>query len=94
MSNNSPVGLTRAEEDALYKPEPRLVVQAPPGAVTCRVVVPPDGKVCSAAATHRIVWPSRDGWDKPTPACSDCATRMQQIAELEHKYMLRVESLG
>jgi hypothetical protein len=88
-----PVGLTRAEEEALQQVGPRVVVRAPPGAPACRVAVPPDGGDCPAAATRRIVWPSRDGWDRPTLACRDCAERMQQVAA-SHNTTLRVEPLG
>jgi len=91
----NPVGLTRAEEAALQQPgEPRVAaVKAPAGARACHVTVPPDGKACGAVATKRIMWPSRDGWDQPTSACADCAARMQQTAELEHKTTLRVEPI-
>lgn len=89
----TPIGLTRAEEALEQKPpEVRVVVKAPPGALTCRVVVPPDGKECGAAATHRIVWPSRDGWDKPTSACKDCVVRMQQLAE-SHRTVIHIEPI-
>ena len=87
----SPVGLTRAEEEALQPPAPRVVVVAPPGVPTCRVLQP-GGEGCPAAATCRIVWASRDGQDKPTSACADCAERLQQLASA-HRTILSVEPL-
>jgi len=84
-----PVGLTRAEEELQREPlAPRIVVRAPPGAVQCRVLVPPRGDVCEAAATYRIVWSDSD----VTPACADCALRTQELAR-SHRTVLKIEPL-
>jgi hypothetical protein len=86
-----PIGLTRAEEAAMEgQPEgPRIIVKAPPGSIVCRMVIPPNGDDCVAAATCRIVWP---GEDRPTPACVDCARRIVQLAQ-SHRSSVRIVSL-
>ena len=75
MSN--PIDLTRAEEEALHAPGPRIVVKAPPGAVACHVIVVATGEACGAAAVCRLVWPDND----VTPACADCAREMDAKAQ-------------
>jgi hypothetical protein len=69
----NPVGLTRAEESKgsqdLQQP-----TSAPPGVTRCVAALPPDGKMCGAAATCRIVWPDREAPN--TPACAGCAERL------------------
>ena len=89
----APFGLTRAEaEREQQQPAVRVTVVAPPGKPTCKISVPPDGGACSAQATCRIVWQSRDGKDEPTLACKDCAERMEQLAA-SHRTAIRVEPL-
>ena len=86
----NPVGLTRAEQDGQQPPgAPRIALRAAPGEPFCRITVPPHGEACGAAVTRRIVWPDGDA----TLACLDCALRMAQLAALEYRTPLRVESL-
>jgi hypothetical protein len=86
----TPVGLTRAEEASEQgQPKVRIVVKAPPGAVKCRVIVPPNGDDCPAAAVCRIVWSDGD----ETPSCADCARRLNQQAETQHHMTLRIDPL-
>ena len=85
----NPIGLTRAEEEhEQQRPEVRVVVKAPPGAVVCRVGRAVTGIDCEAAATRQIVWPD----DDVTPACDDCAQRAELQAQSFHR-TLRVEPL-
>jgi hypothetical protein len=86
----NPVGLTRAEEEMQQKrPDgSRTIVKPPPGAPSCRCVVPPDSGACGALATRRIIWPDAD----VTPACQDCADRLSMQAA-SFKIALRVIAL-
>lgn len=86
----NPIGLTRAEEASEQRQaEPHVVVVAPPGVIRCRASVPPNGDDCKAAATCTILWPDGD----ETPACGDCARRLNQQAETQHHTTLRVEPI-
>ena len=86
----NPIGLTRAEEASeQQQPEVRIVIKATPGAIKCRVSVPPNGDDCVAAATCTIFWPDGD----ETTACADCARRLSQQAETQHHTTLRVEPI-
>jgi len=87
----NPIGLTRAEEASQQQPvanKSTPAAKAAPGEPSCRVTVPPDGEACGAPVQHVIVWSDGDR----TPACLDCALRMQQLAE-SHRTILRVEEL-
>lgn len=70
-----PVGLTRAEENALEEKHTERVV-APDGAARCRLSMPPNGDDCVAAATVLVSWKSPE--DPKTAACIDCVKRLQQ----------------
>lgn len=72
----NPIGLTSAEQ-AQEAPTPTTQRPAPPGVVSCPIIVLPEGKACGAAATGWIVWNSTD---PKTPACADCAQRMSAQA--------------
>lgn len=72
----NPIGLTRAEEEQ-ETPTAPTQQPAPKGAVRCQITVPPEGKACGATAVGRIVW-NKD--DPKTPACADCAQRMDAQA--------------
>ena len=57
----------------------------------CRATVPPDGRVCGASAQYTIEWnPLREGEKEETPVCLDCAQRLKQLAEQEHKTKLKI----
>jgi hypothetical protein len=85
----NPIGLTRAEEEREQQRPggPRVVVAAPPGAVRCRMSVPPNGDDCPAAAVARIVWPGEPS--EPTPACLECVQRTTMLAH-SHRCSIRV----
>jgi hypothetical protein len=85
----NPIGLTRAEEERERSHEPpTATVPAPPGALACRIGVPPEGRGCGAAATGLLVWPDGD----KTPACAACAAQMAVVAQAHHS-SVRVEPL-
>lgn len=75
----NPVGLTRAEEEKEHPTTPAAPQPpAPAGTARCVATLPPDGKVCGAAATWLVVWQDPDA--AKTPACTDCAKRFREQA--------------
>jgi len=83
-----PIDLAR-NEDTLEQQTPKPRVKAPLGAPRCCVGVPPGGDACGATATCTIVWPD----DMTTPACADCAQRMNQMAR-SHRTGVNIIPLG
>ena len=73
----NPVGLTSAEQDQETATVPAVKQPAPEGALSCRVIMLPQGNPCGAVATGRIVWHDQT----KTPACADCARSMDLKAK-------------
>lgn len=61
----------------------------------CRATVPPEGKVCGADAEYEIEWrPLRENEPaEKTPVCLECARRLKQLAEEEHKMKLSIRRI-
>jgi len=61
----------------------------------CRATVPPSGEVCGASAEYTIEWNPLRPEEKPekTTVCLECARRLKQLAEEEHKTKLKIERI-
>ena len=73
----NPIGLTNGEEAKETETVPTVKQPAPEGALSCRVIMLPQGNPCGAVATGRIVWHDQT----KTPACADCARSMDLKAK-------------